>query len=139
MDILYSTSVKVVGGRTGSAQSSDGLLDLTLATVKELGGPGGVGTNPEQLFAAGYAACFVSTLRLIANPKSLIAADASVVATVGIGKRSDGTGFALEIALVVDLPGLDPIAAQSLVDQADVVCPYSHLAHNGAAVSITLA
>jgi osmotically inducible protein OsmC len=140
MKILYRAEATATGGRTGSAKSSDGRLAVTLDTVKELGGAGGEGTNPEQLFAAGYSACFLGALKYVAGQKKVkLTEEANVTATVGIGQRDDGKGFGLDIALSVTLPGVDRDVAEELVAQADIVCPYSHLAHNGAAVRLSVA
>ncbi len=140
MNILYRAEATATGGRTGSAKSSDGRLAVTLDTVKELGGAGGDGTNPEQLFAAGYSACFLGALKFVAGQKKLkLSDDTHVTATVGIGKRDDGKGFGLDIALSVALPGIERDVAEALVTEADIVCPYSHLAHNGAAVRLSVA
>ena len=106
VNVLYKTSAKATGGRDGHAATLDGALDVKLTTPKELGGGGGAGNNPEQLFAAGYAACFIGAMKFVASqggPK--VPADASVTSTVGIGPRSDG-GFGLDIELDVSLPGL---------------------------------
>jgi len=140
MKTLYQAQATATGGRTGTASSSDGRLAVTLDTVKELGGAGGDGTNPEQLFAAGYAACFLGALKYVAAQSKVKLSDATtVLATVGIGPRDDGKGFGLDIALAVTVPDVDPGIAQDLVAQADIVCPYSHLAHNGAAVRLSVA
>ncbi len=140
MKILYRAEATATGGRTGSAKSSDGRLAVTLDTVKELGGAGGEGTNPEQLFAAGYSACFLGALKYVAGQKKVkLTEETNVTATVGIGQRDDGKGFGLDIALSVTLPGVDRDVAEELVAQADIVCPYSHLAHNGAAVRLSVA
>ncbi len=140
MKILYTTEATSVGGRTGTAKSSDGRLAVMLDTVTELGGAGGEGTNPEQLFAAGYAACFISTLHLVAAKQKIkLSADTTVTATVGIGPREDAAGFGLDIALSITLPDIDHDLAQELVAQADIVCPYSHLARHGADVRIAVA
>lgn len=140
MKSLYHAEATASGGRTGTATTSDGRLSVTLDTVKELGGAGGDGTNPEQLFAAGYAACFLGALKYVAGQKKVaLSAETRVTATVGIGQRDDGKGFGLDIALAVALPGLDRESAEDLVAQADIVCPYSHLAHNGASVRLTVA
>ncbi|WP_086643700.1 organic hydroperoxide resistance protein [Acetobacter sp. DsW_063] len=140
MAILYRAEATATGGRTGSAKSSDGRLAVTLDTPKELGGSGGDGTNPEQLFATGYSACFLGALKYVAGQKKVkLSEDTTVTATVGIGPRDDGQGFGLEIALSVSVPGVERDVAEALVAQADIVCPYSHLAHNGASVSLTLA
>lgn len=140
MKILYRTSATAEGGRSGSAGVDDGSLRLALATPKELGGTGGEGTNPEQLFACGYAACFLSALGFVAGRRGVQLSDRSrVSATVGIGPRDDGTGFGLDIALTVRLPDLDGRIAQELVEAAHAACPYSHLAREGAAVRLSLA
>jgi osmotically inducible protein OsmC len=125
-NILYETSATATGGRIGHAASADGNLKVDLSRPKELGGGGGAGTNPEQLFAAGYAACFVSSMQFVAaqgGPK--VPADATVTATVGIGPRAEG-GFGLEVALAVHLPGLARADAESLAEKAHQVCPYSN-------------
>jgi osmotically inducible protein OsmC len=126
INVLYETSATATGGRVGHAATTDGNLKVTLARPKELGGGGGVGTNPEQLFAAGYAACFVSSMQFVAaqgGPK--VPVDTSVTATVGIGPRAEG-GFGLEVALAIDLPGLARADAEALVQKAHHVCPYSN-------------
>jgi len=137
MNILYGAEATASGGRTGSARSSDGRLAVTLDTVKELGGGGGDGTNPEQLFAAGYAACFLGALRHVAGRRKVKVSDeTTVTASVGIGPRDDGLGFELDVALAVTLPGVEPAMADELIAEADTVCPYSHLARNGTAVRL---
>jgi osmotically inducible protein OsmC len=137
MNILYSTNATATGGRTGAAKTGDGRLAVALDTVQELGGVGGDGTNPEQLFAAGYAACFLGALKHVAAQKKVKVSDqTTVTATVGIGPRDDGQGFALDVALSVTLPGIEPAVAEKLIAQADIVCPYSHLARHGTAVRL---
>ncbi len=127
MNVLYRTEAVATGGRTGSAATTDGALSVSLVTPKELGGPGGEGANPEQLFAAGYAACFLGALKFVASQKKVkIADDSTVAATVGIGPRDDGQGFGLDVALKITLPGVDADTAKALVDAAHIVCPYSH-------------
>jgi osmotically inducible protein OsmC len=127
MKIAYQTKATVSGGRDGRAVSEDRKLDVKLITPKELGGPGGEATNPEQLFAAGYAACFLSAIKYVARGQKIAVSDSSAItATVGVGPRDDGKGFALDVALQVSLPGLDRVTAEALVEQAHVVCPYSH-------------
>jgi len=129
-NVLYRTSATATGGRVGHAATADGNLKVDLARPTELGGGGGVGTNPEQLFAAGYAACFVSSMQFVAiqgGPK--VPADATVTATVGIGPRAEG-GFGLEVALAVSLPGLARADAETLVRKAHDVCPYSNATRN---------
>ena len=140
MSVLYTAQATATGGRTGSARSSDGRLDVTLDTVKELGGSGGAGTNPEQLFAAGYAACFLGALKFVAGKETVaIPAETTVTADVGIGPRADGGGFELTIALNVAIPGLDKAKADDLVQKAHVVCPYSQLTRAGADVKLAAA
>ncbi|MGE5158324.1 MAG: organic hydroperoxide resistance protein [Gemmatimonas sp.] len=126
VNVLYKTSAKATGGRDGQAATLDGALEVRLATPKELGGAGGAGNNPEQLFAAGYAACFIGAMKFVASqggPK--VPADTAVTTTVGIGPRSEG-GFGLDIELAVSLPGLSRSDAEALVAKAHQVCPYSN-------------
>jgi lipoyl-dependent peroxiredoxin len=126
VNVLYRTSAKATGGRDGHAATLDGALDVKLTTPKELGGGGGAGNNPEQLFAAGYAACFIGAMKFVASqggPK--VPADAAVTSTVGIGPRAAG-GFGLDIDLDVSLPGLSRADAEALVAKAHQVCPYSN-------------
>lgn len=138
MTPLYTAHAAASGGREGVANSSDGKLEVRLATPKELGGAGGEGTNPEQLFAAGYSACFLGALKFVAaQSKITLPAEASVEASVGIGKREDGAGFGLVVALRANLPGLPEEQAADLVRRADVVCPYSHAIRGN--VQVTLA
>ena len=135
--VLYRTEATATGGRDGSASTKDGSLNVKLSTPKELGGGGGPGNNPEQLFAAGYSACFIGAMKAVAaggGPK--VPADAAVTADVGIGPRSEG-GFGLDIALKVSLPGLDKAEAQALVDKAHQVCPYSNAPRGNTAVKTT--
>ncbi|HRY24090.1 MAG: organic hydroperoxide resistance protein [Geminicoccaceae bacterium] len=127
VDVKYRTNATATGGREGRSKTADGKVDVQLSTPKELGGGGGAGTNPEQLFAAGYSACFLGALRFVAgNEKVTIPDDATVAAEVGIGPREDGTGFGLEVALTLKVPGMDRAKAEELMKKADVVCPYSH-------------
>lgn len=140
MNILYQTSATATGGRTGTATVEDGSLTLSLATPRELGGAGGPGTNPEQLFASGYAACFLSALFFVAGrQKQKLSDDSKVTASVGIGPRADGAGFSLDVALSVSLPGLDQQTASRLVEEAHATCPYSHLTRDGTKVRLTVA
>lgn len=140
MKTLYTTQATATGGRTGSAKTADGAFAVSLTTPKELGGPGGDGNNPEQLFAAGYSACFLGAVKFVAGQKKVkVADDSAVTATVGIGPRDDGEGFGLDVELAVTLPGLERDVAQAIVDQADIVCPYSHATRNGLDVRVTLA
>ena len=140
MTSLYTASAVSTGaGRNGHVQSTDGHVDLDVRIPKEMGGAGGA-TNPEQLFAAGYAACFLSALKYVAGHKQVkLAEDSSVSVTVGIGPRADGKGFGLDLALSVTLPGIAPDVAEDLVAQADIVCPYSHLARTDTPVRLNIA
>lgn len=139
MQILYTAHSKATGGRDGRATSSDNKLDVKLSTPKELGGAGGDGTNPEQLFAAGYAACFLSALKFVAmHAKTALPADAAVAAEVGIGPNGQG-GFALAASLTVSLPGVERGTAQALVDKAHEVCPYSNATRGNIEVKVALA
>lgn len=135
--VLYTAVATSTGGRAGRAVSSDGLLDVNIAPPKELGGPGGA-TNPEQLFAAGYSACFLSALKHVASlQKIAVPADATATASVGIGPIA--TGFGLNARMVVSLPGMDRAVAQKLVDTAHQVCPYSNATRGNIDVAIELA
>ena len=135
--VLYTAVATSTGGRAGRAVSSDGLLDVNIAPPKELGGPGGA-TNPEQLFAAGYSACFLSALKHVAGMQKIaVPADATATASVGIGPVA--TGFGLNARMVVNLPGMDPAVAQKLVDTAHQVCPYSNATRGNIDVVIELA
>ena len=123
--VLYTAHAKATGGRDGRAVSSDGVLDVKLATPRELGGAGGVGTNPEQLFAAGYSACFIGAMKFVAGrDKIQIPADSSIDGSVGIGQIPNG--FGIEVTLKVSLPGMPRADAETLVQKAHVVCPYSN-------------
>jgi len=140
MPILYRTSATSLGGRSGSSKSSDGNLEVTLTTPKELGGDGAPGTNPEQLFAAGYSACFLGALKFVAGQaKVKLPAETTVTANVGIGPREDGGGFGIEVNLVADLPGIDRAVAQDLVAKAHIVCPYSHAMRTATEVEVSIA
>lgn len=140
MNVLYTTTASATGGRSGHARSADGVLDVTLTSPKELGGDGATGTNPEQLFAAGYSACFLGALKFVAGKEKVkIPDDAEVTATVGIGPRDDGTGFGIEVALSVSIPGVNADTAKDLVDKAHIVCPYSHATRGNIDVSLGVA
>lgn len=139
VDVKYATKATATGGRDGHARSEDGVLDVKLSTPKELGGAGGDGANPEQLFAAGYSACFIGALKAAgAQMKVKVPADTKVTATVGIGPRSEG-GFGITADLLVDLPGLERDEAQKLVDAAHQICPYSNATRGNVDVGLTLA
>lgn len=139
IEVKYSTSATAIGGRDGRAFTEDKTLDLKLTTPKELGGPGGGGTNPEQLFAAGYSACFLSALHLVARSQKVdLQSDTSITANVGIGPNGAG-GFGLVITLIAKLPGISRTAAAQLVAAAHQVCPYSNAIRNNVAVELSVA
>ncbi len=138
MQVLYTANATATGGRDGRATSNDGHLDVKLTTPKELGGAGGDGTNPEQLFAAGYSACFIGAMKFVASTaKIALPADVSVNGLVGIGPNGKG-GFGITVALNVSLPGMDSAAAQDLINKAHEVCPYSNATRGNVEVTITL-
>jgi len=132
---LYTTQAHVSGGRAGHGETSDGLLKVDLAMPKELGGPGGA-TNPEQLFAIGYAACFESAVRFIARKQKLPLTDAAITSTVSL--LPNGEGFRLGVALAVETKGLDQPAADALVAEAHKVCPYSNAIRGNIDVALSV-
>lgn len=135
---LYRATATATGGRDGRAISSDNVLDVQLSTPSELGGQGGAGTNPEQLFAAGYSACFLGALKLVAGKaKVRLPADTQVQGQVGIGPQ--GAGFGLEVTLTITVPGLDHQQAEQLVNQAHQVCPYSNATRGNIDVTLVVA
>ena len=139
MKLLYEAEAVATGeGRSGRSRSSDGVLDVELAVPEEMGGPGGSATNPEQLFAAGYAACFHSALQVVARRERLAVDDSSVVARVGLQANAN-RGFELSVALHVDLPGVEPLTAEQLVAKAHAVCPYSNATRGNVDVELQLA
>ena len=136
VDVLYTATATARGGREGEVVSDDGVLDLLLAHPKELGGTGGDKTNPEQLFAAGYAACFHSALKLVADDADT--SDSEVVADVTLGALESGA-FGLAVSLEVSLPALEPADAKTLVERAHEVCPYSNAVRGNVEVSLNVA
>ena len=137
MKVLYSTRATSTGGRDGKSSTDDGVLNVTLSTARELGGAGGPGTNPEQLFAAGYSACFLGALKFVAGKAGVkIPAETTVTGQVGIGARDDGEGFGLEVELSIHVPGLDAAKVEELVQKAHVVCPYSHATRGNIPVAL---
>ena len=139
VDVKYSTRATATGGRDGEARTEDGKLTVALSTPKELGGAGGEGANPEQLFAAGYSACFLGALKVAGQQLKLkVPADTKVTATVGIGPRSEG-GFGITADLLVDLPGVERADAERLVETAHQICPYSNATRGNVDVGLTLA
>ena len=138
MNVLYKATATSNGGRDGRAVSTDNALDVKLAAPRELGGNGAQGTNPEQLFAAGYSACFLSAMKFVAGQrKQAVPAETTVTADVGVGPNDKG-GFALDIELRVSLPGLDATAAQELVNAAHQVCPYSNATRGNVDVRVNV-
>ena len=135
--VLYRSKATATGGRDGRATSSDNVLDVKLTTPKELGGAGGDGTNPEQLFAAGYSACFLGAMKFVAAQQKLqLPADTQVTGQVGIGQIP--TGFGIEVELTISIPGLPRADAEALVQKAHIVCPYSNATRNNIDVTLTV-
>ena len=137
VDVKYTTSATATGGRDGHSATKDGALDVQLSTPKELGGGGGPGNNPEQLFAVGYAACFLGAMKFVASQggTTKVPNDATVTSTVGIGPRSEG-GFGIDVGLDISLPGVERAAAEELVEKAHQVCPYSNATRNNVPVRL---
>ena len=136
--VLYTAHATATGGREGRAVSSDSALDVKLSTPRELGGAGGDGTNPEQLFAAGYSACFIGAMKAVAAQDKLkLPGEISIDGSVGIGQIPGGFGIAVELKIAV--PGMEPAELQALVDKAHQVCPYSNATRVNIDVTLTLA
>ena len=139
VDVKYTTRATSTGGRDGETRGEDGRFAAKLSTPKELGGAGGEGTNPEQLFAAGYSACFIGALKVAGQQLKLkVPAETSVTATVGIGPRSEG-GFGITADLEVNLPGVDRADAEKLVEAAHQICPYSNATRGNVDVGLKVA
>ncbi len=135
--VLYRAHARATGGRDGRAVVPDSKLDVQLTTPRELGGAGGEGANPEQLFAAGYSACFIGAMKFVAaRDKITLPADLAIDGSVGIGPIPNG--FGIEVELKIALPGLDREQAQSLIDKAHEVCPYSNATRGNIDVTLTL-
>lgn len=135
--VLYTATATANGGRQGNASSSDGALKVELSTPRELGGAGGPGTNPEQLFAAGYSACFIGAMKAVAaGQKISVPADVSITSDVGIGPITGG--FGIQVAMRISLPGMERDAAQALINAAHQVCPYSNATRGNIDVTLTL-
>ncbi len=137
---LYTAHAISTGGRTGSAETSDGAIKLSLTTPKELGGTGGAGTNPEQLFAAGYSACFIGAMKAVAaRQKITLPSEVSIRADVSIGPMTGKEGaFGIAVAMAVNVPGMDRNAAEQLVAAAHQVCPYSNATRGNIDVALTV-
>jgi Ohr subfamily peroxiredoxin len=135
--VLYTATATSTGGREGTSKSSDGVLDVKLTTPKELGGNGAVGTNPEQLFAAGYSACFIGAMKVVAGKmKVALPADTSITASVGIGPIP--TGFSIQAELKITIPGVERAVAEQIVQAAHQVCPYSNATRGNIDVTLTV-
>jgi Ohr subfamily peroxiredoxin len=129
--VLYTATATATGGRTGTAASSDGALSVNLSTPRELGGAGGAGTNPEQLFAAGYSACFIGAMKAVGAGMKIKVPD-----DVGIGPIEGG--FGIQVAMRITLPGFERAAAEALVAAAHKVCPYSNATRGNIDVTLTV-
>lgn len=139
VDVIYKTSATATGGRDGAARSDDGSVDVKLVVPKEMGGPGGVGANPEKLFAAGYSACFLGAMKAVSGEVGVkVPADATVSAEIGFGPRSEG-GYGITADLTITLPGVDKADAEKLARRAHEVCPYSNATRNNVDVGLTVA
>ncbi|NVK71988.1 MAG: organic hydroperoxide resistance protein [Oceanospirillaceae bacterium] len=139
MKPIYSATATSTGGRDGRSVSSDNKLDLALSTPKELGGAGGEGTNPEQLFAAGYSACFIGAFKLVASKQKVkLPNDVSVKATIGIGENTNGEGFTICADLEVDAPGVEKEVIEQLTEAAHKVCPYSNATRGNIEVNFSV-
>lgn len=135
--VVYTAHATATGGRDGRAKSSDGRIDVVLKPPKEMGGTG-EGVNPEQLFAAGYSACFIGAIKFVAGQQKVqVPADTSIEGSVGIGPIPNG--FGLQVELKVSMPGVDRALAQSLIDKAHQVCPYSNATRGNIEVKLSLA
>lgn len=138
VDAIYHTTATASGGRDGAARSDDGSVDVKLVVPKEMGGPGGVGANPEKLFAAGYSACFLGAMKAISGKEGVrVPADATVTAEIGFGPRSEG-GYGITADLTIALPGIERADAERLVHAAHEVCPYSNATRGNVEVGLTV-
>lgn len=141
MKVLYTAEAIATGGRTGTAEATDGQgeLKLTLVKPKSMGGPGEGGTNPEQLFAAGYSACFISTLDFLAKQKKLEIGTPEIRCSVDIGPREDAPGYGLAVRMTVTIPGIDKADAEALLELTHQTCPYSNAIRNNVEITLSLA
>ncbi|MFG6442615.1 organic hydroperoxide resistance protein [Roseateles sp. LKC17W] len=137
---LYTATATATGGRAGTAKSSDGALDVTLSTPAQLGGAGGPGTNPEQLFAAGYSACFIGAMKAVsARQKIALPAEVSITSDVAIGPHADKPGaFGIQVDMKISVPGMDRAQLEALVATAHEVCPYSNATRGNVDVTLTI-
>lgn len=135
--VLYRAQARATGGREGQASSDDNALNVKLSTPRELGGAGGTGTNPEQLFAAGYSACFIGAMKFVAGQQKItLPADTSIEGLVGIGQIPQG--FGIEVELKISIPGMPREQAEALVEKAHQVCPYSNATRGNIDVTLTV-
>jgi lipoyl-dependent peroxiredoxin len=137
---LYTATATATGGRAGTAKSSDGVLDLQLSTPKELGGAGGPGTNPEQLFAAGYSACFIGAMKAVAGRQKIsLPAEVSITSDVAIGPHANKPGaFGIQVDMKISVPGMERAQLEELVKTAHEVCPYSNATRGNVDVTLTV-
>jgi len=140
MKALYHAHGHATGGRTGEGATDDHKVDVKLSTPKELGGDGGPGTNPEQLFSVGYSACFLGAMKFVAGKEHVkLPEDTKVSAEIGIGPRDDGEGFGITAALTITAPGVEKETLEDIVQKAHIVCPYSNAIHKTVDVQLTVA
>ena len=138
VNVLYSIAATATGGRDGQSATKDGAFQVKLSTPKELGGAGGPGNNPEQLFAAGYAACFHSALRLVGGKERADLTDSAVAAKIHFGALDGGAGYGLAAELEIAVPALDLATAEALVAKAHQICPYSNATRGNMTVDIKI-
>jgi Ohr subfamily peroxiredoxin len=139
MKTLYHAHGHATGGRTGEGATDDNRLAVQLSTPKELGGDGGAGTNPEQLFSIGYSACFLGALKVVAGKEKIkLSPETKVAADIGIGPRDDGEGFGITAALTITSPDVEKAVLEDLVQKAHIVCPYSNAIHKTVDVTLTV-
>ena len=140
--ILYTAAATSTGGREGTSETSDGRIKLTLSTPKGLGGNDGPGTNPEQLFAAGYAACFIGAMKFVSGQEKItLPVDTTIEGVVGIGPFGAGAtpeGFNIAVELKISVPGMDKAAVEALVEKTHKVCPYSNATRGNIDVTLTV-
>ena len=139
VNVIYKTNATATGGRDDSARSDDGSVDVKLVVPAEMGGPGGVGANPEKLFAAGYSACFLGAMKAVSGKEGVrVPPEATVTATIGFGPHSEG-GYGITADLHIDLPGVERADAERLVAAAHEVCPYSNATRGNIEVGLSVA
>ncbi|ODT73155.1 MAG: organic hydroperoxide resistance protein [Pelagibacterium sp. SCN 63-23] len=137
--IMYTARATSTGGRSGHGATDDGVLDVTLTTPKEIGGDGARGTNPEQLFAVGYSACFLGAMKAAARKSGdTLPEDAKITAEVSFTDREDGQGFWIAAKLNIDVPGMDKAKVDDIVKRAHVICPYSEVSRKGFNVELNV-